>query len=635
MAYMSHNKGTFNMIVKTQFCLLIFIALFSCHSVAGAIDSQENEVILKAVKEVGNSKLFTVKLKDGSDLVLLDIEGLAYLDDMILGYTERLKRDGLDIAATDGIGTFSIPSDSDAPSAAIRYPTSAYKWPEGLIPYQIDSSLSNQARQDFLYAVDHWNSNTQVHLVPRTAQQDYISVVDGGGCSSWIGRSGGRQTLTLARNCGRGAAVHEIGHAVGFFHEQTRTDRDRYIGILWQNIQSNMSYNFQKITRQQGLDHQDYDYHSIMHYRTNAFGVGNRTTIRIKDSNVDASHIGNGQQLSNGDLNATAYIYGDNDTSECTTMELQNGQSLSLNGAINSEQCFKLKLPSNSKSYQVVTQADNGDADLFVRHNAFATKSMFDCKSDGENSNESCSGDIEEGYLYINLFAYQAFTNLTLTANFEVSPVPNDCLVFDLIAGQQTNVTVSAKNSMCFKLSVTDPMFEIDFRTEGGIGDADLYIKKDNKATLDNFDCKSVQQTSNESCTLAAEVGDYYIRVYAWNDIKDVKLTATVNASGNNYNIYHGELLTNKQVDIQPNNEWFQYDGGQLQATLKGSSLADLELVLQRWDGQNKVWYDLAESTTATSSEAIDLSVNTGYYRYKIFSWQGESKSAYIFTLQK
>jgi hypothetical protein len=35
---------------------------------------------------------------------------------------------------------------------------------------------------------------------------------------------GGQQTVTVAEGCGNGAAVHELGHAVVFFHEQTRAD---------------------------------------------------------------------------------------------------------------------------------------------------------------------------------------------------------------------------------------------------------------------------------------------------------------------------------------------------------------------------------------------------------------------------
>lgn len=60
-------------------------------------------------------------------------------------------------------------------------------------------------------------------------------------CYSYIGRIGVGQVVSLDSTCFNGGlpgtTIHELMHAVGFFHEQSRTDRDDYVSINYPNIQ--------------------------------------------------------------------------------------------------------------------------------------------------------------------------------------------------------------------------------------------------------------------------------------------------------------------------------------------------------------------------------------------------------------
>ena len=50
---------------------------------------------------------------------------------------------------------------------------------------------------------------------------------------------GGGQEISLAGPClKKGTAIHELMHALGFWHEQSRPDRDSWVQIIRSNIQT-------------------------------------------------------------------------------------------------------------------------------------------------------------------------------------------------------------------------------------------------------------------------------------------------------------------------------------------------------------------------------------------------------------
>ena len=129
---------------------------------------------------------------------------------------------------------------------------SRYRWPGGVIPYIISGSWGDHdiaMRSKINYAIEEWNSKTNVRLIQRTSisQTDYVNFVSGTGCSSPVGRQGGAQAITLEADCSSGTIIHEIGHAVGLYHEQSRKDRDTYVTVNTQNIVVGKGYNFQTV----------------------------------------------------------------------------------------------------------------------------------------------------------------------------------------------------------------------------------------------------------------------------------------------------------------------------------------------------------------------------------------------------
>jgi astacin len=181
-------------------------------------------------------------------------------------------------------------------------------WKNAIVPYQIDAQLPRRER--VTEAIAHWESRTKLRFVERTTgnanqHQDYLYFEDQGGCWSSVGRQGGKQTLSLGPECSVGNAIHEIGHAVGLWHEQSREDREKHVTIHYENVIDGFAHNFdQNIT--DGDDVGAYDYASIMHYPRHAFSKNGRDTITPMDPNA---RIGQREGLSAGDVQAVASLY--------------------------------------------------------------------------------------------------------------------------------------------------------------------------------------------------------------------------------------------------------------------------------------------------------------------------------------
>lgn len=175
------------------------------------------------------------------------------------------------------------------------------KWKTS-IPYTLSNTLSNTAISSIRIALAEMARKTCVSFRPKTQQDadslNFVNVENK--CWSYIGRLGGEQKISVGNGCtSKGKIKHLVMHALGFWHEHSREDRDKSIVINKDNIRPG---NVDFFSKQKKLSSTKfpYDYQSIMHYSRNIFAVSGKLSMRMK-FNVD-KEIGHGNFLTNFDI---------------------------------------------------------------------------------------------------------------------------------------------------------------------------------------------------------------------------------------------------------------------------------------------------------------------------------------------
>ena len=184
-------------------------------------------------------------------------------------------------------------------------------WKKGIVPYYIPKN--NSYKESINVAIQELNKQTNLNLIERTDENDYLCFFEKSGYSSWIGKQGGKQNVNIG-GTNKASIKHEIIHAIGFYHEQSRTDRDKYVQINLKNVKKRSRHNFKKYIDKRGHTGTDigtYDYNSIMHYSAYAFSKRkNKKTIIVRvPPATENTTIGQRNKLSEGDIKSINSIY--------------------------------------------------------------------------------------------------------------------------------------------------------------------------------------------------------------------------------------------------------------------------------------------------------------------------------------
>jgi len=244
-------------------------------------------------------------MKFAAVLSLIAFAGICHANQVQNDTTYWAEQDAMELAMNAGFfqGDMALNEEQDMAVLGLVDPSgernvrkdASYLWPDSTVPYKFTPGHFTSSDEG---KVNQWlqelSTLSCVKFVPWSGQRDYVRIFNGDGCFSRVGRQYNEQELSLTGtsytkgHCMfKKTVAHEFLHAAGFWHEQSRMDRDNYLTIHWNNISPDMTHNFNKVKSSEAKTIGSYDYLSVMQYGAKAFSNNGQNTMTRKDGSTN------------------------------------------------------------------------------------------------------------------------------------------------------------------------------------------------------------------------------------------------------------------------------------------------------------------------------------------------------------
>ena len=277
-------------------------------SIQGSADAYEDTATVVERKHTfSNGEVYAYatlgKEVRSGDMVLGTV---AELEEEINEYEEHLAAKG-----SDNLSTQAAVLGDYCTSRFIFCFATGGKWPNKIVYYEpLNNNIgwfdAGQRRQ-IINAINYLSANTELDFRQRnTGDRILFTNNSGGGCTSYVGRTGGRQNVNLERNFTcfgivnasgfDGSILHELLHAVGLIHEHQRSDRNTFVRVNSNDSNYAPTYDTETYT--------PYDFGSIMHYP-----LDSRIQRINRSQNYPDNQVGQRDRMSGQDRTAVNVHY--------------------------------------------------------------------------------------------------------------------------------------------------------------------------------------------------------------------------------------------------------------------------------------------------------------------------------------